>query len=63
VVAQEVDHARLRIRLPRLSEDVRDRPADVGIVGDQREMPWLREQQGRADLEQGIRRHVEEELN
>jgi hypothetical protein len=45
-----------------LSEDFRDRPTHVGIVVDQRHVQSLREHQGRADLEHGVRGHIEEEL-
>jgi hypothetical protein len=61
-VAQEVDHAGLSIHVPRLSEDVRDRPINVGIAGGQDNVLSLREQQSRADLELRARDHVEKEL-
>jgi len=44
-----------------LSADVRDRPANVGIVVE-RHVLSLREHEGRADLEQRERGHIEEEL-
>jgi hypothetical protein len=47
--------------VPGLSEDFRDCPTNVGIVGG-RDMHSLREQQGRADLEHRVRGHIEEEL-
>jgi hypothetical protein len=47
--------------LPGLSEDVRDRPTNVGIVG-QRHLHSLWEHKGRADLEHRPRGDIEEEL-
>jgi uncharacterized protein with PIN domain len=45
-----------------VSEDLRNRQANVGIVGGRRHVRSLREHQGRANLEHRVCGHVEEEL-